>query len=311
MMDLYPIRDITSWTPRDPEHRGTKEKFWLEDPEGRLWLFKHRKRPDIGDDWAEKVVAEIADCLGLPHAVVDLATFDDRPGIVSRDFTERGARGELLLGNQLLVRLDERYPDERTFHMPAHTVERVLGAVSLPDIQPPWGFQPFNSVREAAHVFLGYLLLDAIVGNQDRHHQNWGFLLLPIPDSTIPELAPTFDHASSLAFNLSDEQREKRLSTRDKQFTVEAYVRKGRSKLFRAETDTQALHPVEAFRTAGALYPRAREAWLERLEELGLDRLQAMIDPVPIERMSDTSKRFAKRMLECNVLDLRKLKAQP
>jgi hypothetical protein len=70
-------------------------------------------------------------------------------------------------------------------------------------------------------VFASYLVLDALIGNTDRHHMNWGVL----DDPGSPRvLAPTFDHASSLGFLLSDEQRNLRLDTTDPRQTVEAYA---------------------------------------------------------------------------------------
>jgi hypothetical protein len=45
-----------------------------------------------------------------------------------------------------------------------------------------------------------------------RHHQNWGLILSPDKKTY---LAPTFDHASSLGRNETDENREDRLATKD------------------------------------------------------------------------------------------------
>ena len=42
------------------------------------------------------------------------------------------------------------------------------------------GFPPIwkvpHSFTDARDLFVGYLLLDAWIGNGDRHHENWGFI---------------------------------------------------------------------------------------------------------------------------------------
>ena len=45
--------------------------------------------------------------------------------------------------------------------------------------------------------FVGYVLLDAWIANQDRHHENWGALR----HGDELRLAPTFDHGASLVNN--------------------------------------------------------------------------------------------------------------
>jgi hypothetical protein len=35
---------------------------------------------------------------------------------------------------------------------------------------------PPEGIQKAVDVFVGYLLLDAWIGNGDRHHENWGIV---------------------------------------------------------------------------------------------------------------------------------------
>lgn len=48
--------------------------------------------------------------------------------------------------------------------------------------------------------------LDALVGNVDRHSQNWGMLVRPAQENRNPELsmAPAFDNGSSLGYNFPE-----------------------------------------------------------------------------------------------------------
>lgn len=79
---------------------GTKEKFWYRDPDDDVdWLFKH-PRENTGEHWAEKIAAEVAELLGVPHATVELAEFEGRRGSASRSFVSDDY--ELWHGNQIM-----------------------------------------------------------------------------------------------------------------------------------------------------------------------------------------------------------------
>jgi hypothetical protein len=56
-----------------------------------------------------------------------------------------------------------------------------------------------GSLRDHVWLFPGYLMLDALIGNTDRHHENWGARVLAGLGNgrRMAVLAPTYDHASS------------------------------------------------------------------------------------------------------------------
>lgn len=55
------------------------------------------------------------------------------------------------------------------------------------------------------------MCFDAWIANTDRHAENWGIIA---KSNNINVLAPTFDQASSLGRNESDENRIKRMQTK-------------------------------------------------------------------------------------------------
>ncbi|MET4043104.1 hypothetical protein ABIC03_004816 [Bradyrhizobium sp. RT6a] len=51
------------------------------------------------------------------------------------------------------------------------------------------------------------MTFDALIGNTDRHPQNWGFLVKRIqPEEIDLELAPVFDNGTSFGYEYSDAQ---------------------------------------------------------------------------------------------------------
>lgn len=107
------VVDVTNWPPAYEEPLGTKPKEWLQHPQtAELWLWKEATwhtgdgvQLRRGDDWAEKVAAAVGTRLGVPVATVELATRDERAGVISRRVLVDGQ--QLAHGNELLPEVTE------------------------------------------------------------------------------------------------------------------------------------------------------------------------------------------------------------
>jgi len=286
--------DVAGWRYVQVEELGSKpDKRWLEDDAKTRWLFKpvtfHHVGGELvakGDDWAEKVVADIAALLQVPAAHVELARLGNERGVISRSVS---AGGQLALGNEVLADLLPDYPKELLHGVDDYTVETIYGALRHVGAAPPPNAPPDVS---AVDVMAGYLILDALVSNTDRHHQNWGVV---VTAEGGRYLASSFDHASSLGFQLLDRERQDRLGTRDANRTVEAWVRQGRSRHMTGSPTFVAV-ALEAAAQAG---PRAAD-WFDRIEALSSDAINAVLDRVPPGRMSQASRTFVLKVLEIN-----------
>jgi hypothetical protein len=68
------------------------------------------------------------------------------------------------------------------------------------------------------------LAFDALIGNTDRHHENWGFLAVVKPDATIDLTAcPIFDNGSSPLREMNDDKIGTRLRDRG---LIDGYIGK-------------------------------------------------------------------------------------
>jgi hypothetical protein len=233
-MDTLSVRRVDRRSAQAVETLGSKPKFWFEE-EGVRLLFKAEDR-GTGEDWAEVVACHLCQLLGLPHVEYELAAeFDDdsylRPGVVCRNMAPNPV--VLVLGNELLLAIDRTYPSEQRFKVRQHSIEAVNDV--LCGVGPPsaeWMAAVPPGVETAWDVFSGYVMLDAWIANQDRHHENWGALIV---EGEV-RLAPTFDHGASLARNLLDSERAERLTTKDNNRTVAAFAARGRSAFYRSTT---------------------------------------------------------------------------
>ena len=308
MSKPYRIVHVEDDASQAVEAMGTKPKFWYFDQELGRALYKQR-RPGTGEDWAEKIAAELAGLLGLPHARVELAEWLDTKGIVTPTFVPEG--GALVHGNEILTELNPWYPGPRPglssfLRVPLHTVELVLTAADvIGGVDVPLGWHAPCGISGTEDVFVGYLLLDAWIGNTDRHHENWGWVIKrpdPTPDRTgaspvTVHLAPTYDHASSLGRNEPESRRRERLTTKDSGYSVSAYVEKARSALYATKGDERPLTVLGAFSEAARLLPHAANIWVERLKTIQSADVDAVLDRIPRDRISAPAVDFAREML--------------
>lgn len=281
------------------EPLGSKQKFWFYEGE-QLILFKADDR-GTGEDWAEKITCHLCELLGLPHVHYELAAeFDGDqyiwPGIICESCAPQPPY--LILGNQLLFNRDPNYPksEDRKYKVREHTVSAVVEAVR--QLLPPsdkWSHGMPVGCQTALDDFIGYVMLDAWVANQDRHHENWGAL----SDADL-RLAPTFDHGASLARNLNDTERHERLMTKDRNFQIPAYARRARSAFYSGISDSKALGTFEAFWEFGGLAIPAARLWVERLKAIEESAISGILAEIPSERMTELAKRFTLELLMTN-----------
>lgn len=287
--------DLGDWYVYDLEQAGSKPgKLWMvppDDPDGR-WLWKPRteqRHSDEtfwkGDDWAEKIVTEIATHLGVPVAPVDLAHRGAELGIISQSVT--GGR-DLALENQVLADHLPDYRSDAKTDRDRYTVAAVFEALTGIGARAP-----NDDESDPRSVFASFLVLDALVGNTDRHHENWGVLVGPSA-AAPPVLAASFDHASSLGFQLSDSRRAALVEAGDGEQALDDYAKRGISRHFAGKPLLLDL-AAEAVRAAGGA------SCIDALQDLQVSDIEEVVAAVPTDRMSLPARTFVVRLLTENL----------
>jgi len=300
---VYQIAQVPDDVPDLPEQLGTRPKFWFL-KNRQNFLFKEA-RSGTGEDWSEKTSSELATLLDLPHATYDLAVWRRKRGVITPSFVPEGA--SLVHGNELIARLVKGYEVSATFRTSQHTIGRVFTFVSLPVVGPPLDFTTTPGLRSGADVFVGYLMLDAWIANQDRHHENWG--LVRTEEGNI-HLAPSYDHASSLGRNEMDAKRRARLDSRDPAHSMLAYVARARSAFYSGVSDRRPLPCIDAFRWAASKRPGAAREWLDRLANLETGSVTRVFQSIPDALITEAGREFALSILSHNKQRLMKTREE-
>ena len=295
MSDPFPIIEVPLDASQDIEDLGTKEKFWFRHPYLGCCLFK-KARLNTGEDWAEKIAAQLCKLLGLPHAEQELAIYKGEKGTVSPSFLQgQWKNGTLITGREILTQRLPDYPQHPKDHS-QHTIDNVFSAIEATSLSLPIEWIPPEGIHTAIDTFIGYLLLDTWIGNSDRHHDNWAFISV----KHQIYLSPTYDHGSSLGRNESDFKRKQRLTTKDQGFTVEAYAKKCYSVFYSPVDNTQRLRNFDVFCEVKSRYPNTTKIWLDRLAKISSNDILKIMMCIPDDRISPTAIEFVQKILELN-----------
>ena len=289
---VYPVLEVDSATLIGDEQLGTKPKFWfLRD--GHEWLFKEA-RANTGEDWAEKIAAEVAVRTRIDAANVELAQFRGRRGSASKSFINRNT-DNLVHGNELLGRITG-YDRNKRQRQSDHTLENIMAAVRA-------YFPEREDILNGVLTDLAaYLVLDALIGNTDRHHENWGLVLsygsLGGGVQRVGHLwvAPSFDHASSLGRELRDARRQVYLDGG----SVAGYVQRGRGGIYLRSNDPFGANPLHLVEVSVRTYPDYFRQALRQIAETPIATLEAVVDDVPEARITRPARELAREILKYN-----------
>lgn len=282
----YDIVSIPEDAREDTEQLGSKPKFWVA-LGGERWLFKEA-RQNTGEDWAEKVAAELANALRIPAAQVELAEYCGRRGCISRSFMNAKIGEALVHGNEVLAFHVTGYDRSKTFNQSDHTLGNVVSAMQrlLPTSQ---------LVSPMLATLASYMVLDALIGNTDRHHENWGLLVRIDRKANHVKIgvAPSYDHASSLGRELLDTKRHELLRNGQ----VAHYLFKGRGGIFQSATDARGANPLRLVETAAVEYPHYFRSALGSVSGLSEEAIAGIVEALPEQRASALAKQFAREMI--------------
>jgi hypothetical protein len=135
--------------------------------------------------------------------------------------------------------------------------------------------QPYSGWSDslgAFDCFAGLLVLDALIANTDRHHENWGII------EETGRLAPSYDHGASLGFNAPKTMRE-----RPREYAARGRSRHFPSRLTLVDLASQALEMVG---------DKVSAHWREAAAGVDAGDMERVIGGVPEEWMSEVMRTF-------------------
>lgn len=216
--------------------------------------------------WAEVIAFRIGRLMGLtlPPVFVAIDSSRNEPGTVNEWFMgypetedERYSPGGDYM--QRLIPGYDRHKGQEHNLTTIITLSRALARSGLltHDWQVYWGL---------------CLCFDALIGNTDRHQENWG--LIWTEDGPMARFTPYFDNGTSLGHELQPQKMERMMRDPNE---LEGYLRRGEHQMRWARGDRRRLPLIEGVIRYCEHYPGIRPVLIEHLRGWSEEDLQTIL----------------------------------
>lgn len=180
--------DFTKYKKSNTYFGGSEKKFGII-ISGDEYMIKFQKQTEFGkrnNHISEYIGSHIFEMLGFECQQTYLGTYDGEQVVACKSFIRDGYQFVPFndVGESTLDR------DKETYQYSYEDIMQMLRDNSK-----------LTDVDETISRFWELFIVDALLGNFDRHGANWGFL----KKDNKYKLAPVFDNGSSLFPNLADE----------------------------------------------------------------------------------------------------------
>ncbi len=165
MVDYF---DISKWEEHEYFNTGgTRDKVVVENPsDGKLYYFKTSLKKLVIDYtyefWSEVIASEIGKFLGFNILHYDVAWNNGRLGCLSMSMIDARV-AELQEGYKWLTGFDSSYDIK---NKEAYTFQLIHNMLN----------KRFRNKTFIENI-IKIIIFDSIIGNEDRHQENWGIIV--------------------------------------------------------------------------------------------------------------------------------------
>lgn len=208
--------------------------------------------------------------MGLPATRYELGTYQGQNATLSLDYRRAGLN--YINGDSLI---------KTTLNDTKYSVSNSLEALEQNGVSVPPGFEKSESVRDGADVFVGYLMFDDLIANNDRHGGNWE---VGIDNRGNKYLAPVYDNGASFGCDFGSFVYDNKTP---QQYSTEIVS------MFGVSTN-------ETYQEAARIRPQAARYWQERLSRRSPNDFVTLFDRIPANQINDKAKNYALELLDYN-----------
>ena len=152
---------------------GTRAKKYLQAPNGKFYYFKRSQYKDATDTkpgkdfkyefWSEVIGYQVGALLGFNILKYDVAVFGPVMGCISESMIN-SEQEELIEGLKYLQAFAPNYDPKNKEHQTRYTFQLVENALERAKLK-----SEINNIIEV-------IIFDALIGNGDRHQENWAVI---------------------------------------------------------------------------------------------------------------------------------------
>jgi len=146
---------------------GTRAKKYLQSPDGKFYYFK-RSQLKTGKDyhfefWSEVIAYEAGTLLGFNMLKYDIAVYNEVMGCISESMIN-SEEEELIEGVKYLQAFAPTYDPSEKSHQDRYTFQLIENSLEN------------AKLKDEIENVIEIIIFDALIGNGDRHQENWAFI---------------------------------------------------------------------------------------------------------------------------------------
>lgn len=275
-MKKYKIIDVTEWKISKGYLKGTKEKEGLTNPVNEELVMFKEPAENSGDVWSEKLASEIGLFLGFNVQKVDIAKNGDKYGALI--YYSLNLNEEKLLEGADLIKSEKKFNEYKRNGYDFQLIEKTL--------------ERFGS--NLINCFLEIIVFDILIGNTDRHSQNWGLI---VDTNDKVRVAPAYDNSSSLGREFHSNYLKVEMKIKDEN-AFKSYCNSKKGSYMIGWNGEYKIPHFRFLELIYEVYPFKIKTYIEKIRKLSDDKIEEIVEAIPNEIMKDINKKFAKKILK-------------
>ena len=246
--------------------KGARRKKLGLDKNKKITMFKYEhENYECSEACSEKMAYEIAKVLGYKCAKIELAKdTENNIGVLNYLFSDR----EKSPHTDIVTYLNKE-GNERSEYYTVSNIKKTLDEID-------------NSLFQG---FIRIMVFDALIGEQDRHEENWGIT----EKNGKYSISPLYDNGDSLLREFKNKDMLKNFQNGERNF--DAYINRSKTLIYKEDKKKRYKH-FELIDFLNKNYHEIVKTEIDNLNKLADNDIDLIVNRIPSELLTNGQKEY-------------------
>ena len=268
-MEKYEIKKSGSYfrfIQDEPIVRGSRKKILAINNKQEIAMFKYEREDyDCSEACSEKIAYEIAKVLGYACAKIELAIDDaGKIGVLNYYFSDRFSAPH----TDIVAYLNKDTNERKNYY----TISNIKSVLDDIDV-------------DLFKDFIKIMIFDALIGEQDRHEENWGIT----EKQGKSFISPLYDNGDSLLREFKNYANAQKYYAGIKDF--DAYIVRSQTLIYKEDNKSKYKH-FELIKYLYDNFPHYIIPEINNLKKLTDEIIKELVNKIPDELLTKEHKEY-------------------